>query len=142
MKRRSILLIFVALAGNAAGDVFVDKHALPGEGSSNIQTTLDEMRKAQHVPGIGAVVIHDNEVIFAGGSGVADIETGRPVTADTLFYIGSVTKVLTATLALHLVESEALSLDDVVDGIANQSSGEPPQISVTHPAIWIAPAWG
>ena len=78
---------------------------------------LDRYRAAQDIPGISAVVIRHNEPVFVGGSGVADIETGRPVTADTVFYIGSVTKVLTATLVLHLAETQILTLADTVPGI-------------------------
>jgi len=101
-------------------------------GESKFQDILDEARVQQDVPGVSAVVIRDNAIIFAGGSGVADIASGRPVTADTPFYIGSVTKVLTAVLTLHLVDQNDLGLDDPVPGIALATRPGAPMISVRH----------
>ena len=96
----------------------------------NFQVILDEMRVDQDVPGLSAVVIHDNEIIFAGGSGLADIETERPTTADTVYCVGSITKVLTAVLTLHLVEQTELDLDDPVAGIGDASSDNAPAVTI------------
>ena len=57
-------------------------------------------------------MVADGEIVFAGGSGVADIAAGRPMTADTPLYIGSLSKVLTAALILQLVADGRLALDD------------------------------
>ena len=90
-----------------------------------IQVWLDDARSANDIPGVSAVVVADGAVRFAGGSGVADIATQRPMTADSVLYIGSVSKVLTALLALHLVESGALAMDDRVDIVANAPRENP-----------------
>ena len=86
-----------------------------------LQATLDEQREAQDVPGVSAVVVTQGEVLFAGASGLADLEQDVPMTPDTALYIGSVSKVLTAVLILQLVESGELSLDEPVNGIGNDS---------------------
>lgn len=53
---------------------------------------------------------------YACASGVTDVEHPLPVTADTLFMIGSTTKTMTATTVMALVQEGLLSLDDrVVD---------------------------
>jgi CubicO group peptidase (beta-lactamase class C family) len=100
----------------------------------NLQPTLDQIRIAQEVPGVSAVITRKEEVIFAGASGVADLETGRKMTPDTVLYAGSLTKILTAVLTLQLVEKSELSLDDVVPGIATAigSSKQDVDIQVTH----------
>lgn len=94
---------------------------------ARLQKILDEERLQQDVPGVSAVVIRDGKLIFAGGSGVANIETGHPATADTVYYIGSITKVLTAVLTLHLIEQSELSLDQPVRGISSTAP-----VSVLH----------
>jgi CubicO group peptidase (beta-lactamase class C family) len=86
----------------------------------------------QEVPGVSAVVAREGEIIFAGASGVADLETGRKMTPDTILYAGSLTKIFTAVLILQLVEQGELSLDDVVDGIANESSPPHEDILISH----------
>ncbi len=106
--------------------------ALASAGGMNLQPTLDQIRIEQEVPGVSAVVTRKEEVIFAGASGVADLETGRKMTPDTVLYAGSLTKILTAILTLHLVEKGELSLDDVIPGIAIESSKQNVNIQVAH----------
>lgn len=98
------------------------------------EAILDQARADQDIPGISAVVIHDNEILFVGGSGLADIESNRPATFDTVYYIGSVTKVLTAVLTLHLAEQNELGLEDEVTGIATQDEDIPITVAdlLTH----------
>lgn len=96
-------------------------------GTPGLQDVLDEMRESQEVPGVSAVVVRPDEVLFAGASGYADLESKRPVTADSVFYAGSVSKVLTAALVLNLVENDLLSLADPVPGISNGSG-----VTVSH----------
>ncbi len=106
--------------------------ALGATANPALQSIVDEFRESQDVPGVSAVVIKGNDVIYAGASGLADLKTGRAMSADTVFYVGSLSKVFTAVLTLNLIEANKLSLVDTVDGIA-VASGEPtPAISVSH----------
>ena len=66
-------------------------------------------------PGLAAIVIAEGEVTFAGARGLADIETGRPLSVDTPLYAGSLSKVFTAVIVLKLVDDGLLSLDTNVD---------------------------
>ena len=57
----------------------------------------DQMAKL-HVPGAVVAVVKDGKVLFTKGYGYADIEKKTPVVPDkTIFRIGSITKVFTAT---------------------------------------------
>ena len=89
-----------------------------------LQAVLDEIRDRQDVPGISVVVTQQNDVMFAGASGLADLETGRKMTPDTILYAGSLSKVLTAVLTLQLVESGKLALEDAVPGVAARSNSD------------------
>lgn len=63
------------------------------------------------IPGMAIGVIDDGKP-YLFDYGVTSTKTGRPVTRDTLFELGSVSKTLTATLAADAQESGALSLSD------------------------------
>lgn len=65
---------------------------------------------AHQVPGAQAAVLAGDEVVDAG-AGVLNRNTGVEVTTDSVFQIGSATKLWTATLVLQLVDEGKLDLD-------------------------------
>jgi CubicO group peptidase (beta-lactamase class C family) len=75
---------------------------------------LGERMAAFHVPGVSVAVIHDGAIEWAQGFGVVRLGAG-PVTAETLFQAGSMSKPVAAMAALHLVEQRKLSLDSDVN---------------------------
>jgi D-alanyl-D-alanine carboxypeptidase len=62
------------------------------------------------MPGVFAEV-RDGDHIWRGAAGVADVATGRPVTADMRHRVGSITKTFTAAAVLLQVESGQIGLD-------------------------------
>lgn len=74
------------------------------------QSRLDVLRAAHHVPGATLAVLVDGE-IHELASGVLHRGTGVETTTDSLFQVGSVTKIHTATLVLRLVDDGELDLD-------------------------------
>ena len=100
--------------------------------TANLQPILDEVRTEQDIPGVSVVVAQRGKILFAGASGMADLETRRAMTADTVLYAGSLSKLVTAVLTLQLVEQGKLSLDDPVDGIAVASKQQHDVVSVRH----------
>jgi len=110
-------LILAAFAATAAAD---------------LQQVLDTERAAEDVPGVSAVVTRHGDTLFAGGSGVADLETGRGMTADTVVYAGSLSKILTTVMALQMVEEGRLALDDAVPGIGARSRPDGPPVTLRH----------
>jgi CubicO group peptidase (beta-lactamase class C family) len=61
------------------------------------------------VPGAAVAVIQDGEVSYLGGFGVKELGGTQPVSPDTLFMIGSITKPMTTMLAAALVDDARLS---------------------------------
>ncbi|MEX2498787.1 MAG: serine hydrolase domain-containing protein [Wenzhouxiangellaceae bacterium] len=92
--------------------VAISSNAAP---ASDIDSVIDSALRQQSIPGVSVVVIRDHQVVYSAGRGVADIETGRPMTDRTVVYIGSLSKVLTAVLALRQVERGALMMTDTLD---------------------------
>lgn len=101
-------------------------------GGPGLQSLLDEIRIEQDVPGISVSVARGGEIIFASGSGVADIEKNIEMSADTQLYAGSLSKIFTAILALQLVEQGQLALDENVAGIAVGSTKRGEGIRLSH----------
>lgn len=71
----------------------------------------EALRAEQGIPGLSAAVVVGGEVVWQEGFGVADQEAGRPLTPETLFRLGSVSKLFTAAAAATLVEAGRLDLD-------------------------------
>ena len=65
-------------------------------------------------PGAAVVVMRGGRVIYAAGRGLADLETRRPITPDSVFKLGSIVKQFTAAVVLQLVAEGRISLDDPI----------------------------
>jgi len=74
---------------------------------------LDNFIKQKGVPGVAVGVLHKGEIITVS-SGVTSVENPLPVTDETLFQIGSITKTFTGTAIMRLVEMGKLDLDATV----------------------------
>ncbi len=71
---------------------------------------ITEAMERLHVPGVAVGIIY-NGAEYVAAFGVTNVDYPAPVVEDTLFQIGSTTKTLTATVALHLVDMGKLDLD-------------------------------
>ncbi len=68
----------------------------------------------RNIPGGALAIAKDGKLLVARGYGVANVQTGEPVTLDTLFSTATVTRTITAVAVLSLVDRGKLSLDDPV----------------------------
>src|ERR1700704_1870774 len=78
----------------------------------------DAMRRAvEHKDVAGVVVMAADRkgVIYQGAFGVADIDSGRPLQLDSMFRIASMTKAITSTAAMQLVEQNRFAIEDLVE---------------------------
>jgi CubicO group peptidase (beta-lactamase class C family) len=83
----------------------------PQELEAFVDAFLGEQMEALHIPGAVFVWVQDGEVFLAKGYGYADLETREPVQPDeTLFAVGSVAKVFTASAVIQLAEQGLLDL--------------------------------
>ncbi|MCA1711815.1 MAG: serine hydrolase [Actinobacteria bacterium] len=79
-----------------------------------IREHVERERARFAVPGCAVVVVSDGEVLLAEGFGLRNIDEDLPVTAGTLFPIGSSTKTFTAAVCASLVDEGELDLDQPV----------------------------
>jgi len=86
-------------------------------GAASLPEVVSEVRSriltdfATNVPGLSAAIGHDGKIIWSEGFGLADLDAKRPVTTQTLFRIGSVSKPMTAAGLMLLVEKGKVDLD-------------------------------
>ncbi len=78
----------------------------------SIEQSIERMRRRAGVPGVSLVVVKDDKIVLVRGFGLRDVANRLPVTADTLFPVGSVSKTFTAVAAMQALDDKALSLDD------------------------------
>ncbi|USX53489.1 serine hydrolase [Lentzea sp. HUAS12] len=78
--------------------------------STELAGRLSELAEKFSVTGASAALWHDGALVRAE-TGTANVVTGAPVRADTLFAAGSITKVFTSSLAMTLVDEGLLDLD-------------------------------
>lgn len=115
----------------------------PPSPPSPAPATLEEFRTAAEqilrdtgVPGAGIALVRPGGVEWAGGIGLADRDRQVPVTADTHFRVGSISKTFIAIAIVQQYEDDKLDLEspvaDVVPGvaIANRFSGTP--VTILH----------
>ena len=91
---------------------YLEQNLMPAviEAGSKPLSLLDRMQY-YGVPGISVAVIHNGKLDWARGWGVRDSSDCKPVTPETVFQAASISKVVTAALALRLVEQGKLTLD-------------------------------
>ena len=76
-----------------------------------LEAAVRERLRIAGIPGAAVVVIEKARVALAIDHGQADLARRRPVTPDTIFRAGSISKTLTAVAAMQLVEQGRLALD-------------------------------
>lgn len=79
-----------------------------------LDAAIDRALAEQMLVGVVVMVARDGKLVYARGAGFADREAKLPVTLDTQFRWASMTKPLTAAVALALVEQGKLGLDEPV----------------------------
>ena len=77
---------------------------------ATVRARVEQLMADLRIPGV-AIGILDGEWVKTAGFGVTNVESPRPVDANTLFRIASITKTFTATAVMRLVEMGKLDLD-------------------------------
>jgi CubicO group peptidase (beta-lactamase class C family) len=115
-----LLLLGEGVVGLAAPIAATKSDVQPGgEALSNakeVETFFDRFFAREmsrwHIPGAAFVLVKDGKVVFSKGYGYADLKKQTPVVpGQTVFRVGSVSKLFTATAVLQLVESGKLDLN-------------------------------
>jgi CubicO group peptidase (beta-lactamase class C family) len=116
MKRREFMtLIGSAVIGGAAGGAAWPVSADAQQSSAPLDAALRKATEDKSVVGVVAMATDRQRTLYQGAFGLADAATGRALAPDALFRIASMTKAITSTAAMQLIEQGRLGLDDPVE---------------------------
>ena len=107
------LLVAVSLVGARQAQAPPSPQSLALDAQA-LTTSLRQEVEARQLVGLSLAVVRDGKVLFAGGAGRRSIADAAPVTPDTRFAIGSVTKQFTCACVLLLAEDGKLAVTDKV----------------------------
>ena len=152
MTHALLAAAFLLSLGGVAGAA-AEAPRTEAEVFAELDRAFDHYRLDAHVPGLVYGVVIDGRLAHVKGIGVQDLETKRPVTADTLFRIASMTKSFTALSILKLRDDGRLSLDAPAETYIPEMrgwrypTGDSPRIRVrdllTHTAGFVTDdPWG
>lgn len=81
---------------------------------ARLAVRLEDERRHQSTPGLAVTIAHNQRILFDDASGYAILEQRVPTTTDTVFRIGSVTKLFTALMLMQMCDRGRLQLEDSV----------------------------
>src|SRR6266702_3016286 len=84
------------------------------QSKAQIDQLLRQKSEAKEIPGVVAIAATGSEVIYQGAFGKRDLAKDDAMTADSVFWIASMTKAITSAGAMQLVEQGKLSLDEPI----------------------------
>ncbi|TAE33972.1 MAG: class A beta-lactamase-related serine hydrolase [Cytophagales bacterium] len=90
-----------------------EKEQIPASPTSfeQVDATVTDILKKEGLMSLSVAVVKNDKLIFSKGYGLANQETKRPATNESIFLIASVSKTVTGMAAMQLVEQGKLNLD-------------------------------
>ncbi|MFP4498665.1 MAG: serine hydrolase domain-containing protein [Vulcanimicrobiota bacterium] len=108
-----IFLLFSILISGCSTEANSNSSSIPKE---RLQATLNRVVNEYGMPGVLMGIKTPDETWIAS-AGVANLDTGEPMTKETQFRLASITKPFTAILVMQLVEEGKLSLDNTLEDL-------------------------
>lgn len=84
------------------------------QSKAQIDQILRQKTDAKEIPGVVAMAANGSELIYQGAFGKRDLSKDDPMTADSVFWIASMTKAVTTAAGMQLVEQGKLALDEPI----------------------------
>jgi CubicO group peptidase (beta-lactamase class C family) len=94
-----------------AASMQLDAQTLSAEGAAELDSYLTEAIGKTRIPGMVALVVNKDGIIYEKSFGLMDSANNKPMTNDAIFRLASMTKPVTSTLIMMLVEEGKVDLD-------------------------------
>jgi CubicO group peptidase (beta-lactamase class C family) len=108
------ILTAALLATAPAAANGVKDHPRVQQAMKLLETWLDAQRDYEQIPGLSVAIVHDQEVVWKGAFGFADVEKKTPARPDTIYSICSISKLFTSIAVMQQRDAGKLRLDDPV----------------------------
>lgn len=115
---RALLFLTVLFAVTASAD--------------SVDDLVRSRMKERNIPGVAIAVVKNGKVVKQKGYGLASVEFDQPVTTDTVFEIGSVSKQMTAAAIMLLAEDGKVSLDENISKYLPNTPDAWKDVTVRH----------
>lgn len=125
-----LLLVCLSAAGGGPRGAGQSNPSRYEKAAAASRVAVREMMDKHGVPGVGVAVVVGDDVVWSEGFGFADLEQQVPVTRETKFGIGSITKAMTTALCARLMEKGLLDLDAPVESYLAEFPHKNQKISV------------
>jgi CubicO group peptidase (beta-lactamase class C family) len=131
-----VLAVSVLVQASAAGREA--QQAALASAFPAIDRAVRDFTSREHIPGAAWGIVVDGRLVHVGVTGVRDVSTRAPVTAETVFRIASMTKSFTAMAILKLRDEGKLALDDPAERYVPELKGlkypttDSPRVTVRH----------
>ena len=115
--RRALIVVLVLLlgvVGAKAGSEARSARTLSAEGLAKVADYISNEVATGKIPGAILLLQQHGKLVYYANFGVRDVGTGKPMSADTIFRLYSMSKPITSVMAMMLVEDGKLALDDPV----------------------------
>lgn len=112
---RALLLYFVVTSFCSLFASLSQAETAAKDDLQTLKQDIENIRVSTGVPGMAIALVDKNGAIWVDGLGFADREASSPATAETLFRMGSVSKMFAGIAVMQLVEQGKLDLNDKVD---------------------------
>jgi CubicO group peptidase (beta-lactamase class C family) len=84
----------------------------------DLQKAMEAVIDKAHLPGAGVALVSNGDLLWCGGFGKADLASGRDITCDTEFRVGSISKSFVALALLKLQEEGKINLEARLQDVA------------------------
>jgi CubicO group peptidase (beta-lactamase class C family)/D-alanyl-D-alanine dipeptidase len=108
---RSFLYAFCAILPAVLLNPVAAQTPSYAEAAKILQQFIDHEQKNHSLPAVSIALIDDQQVVWSQGFGLANPDAKTPASADTIYRVGSVSKLFTDTAVMQLVEQGKIDLD-------------------------------
>ena len=134
LSRTAIVLLIAAelLLHSCRARFYTDEHII-----GDLTEYIERIMEKQDIPGLAISLVAGEDIVWEKGFGVSNLESMTPVTPETYFRVGSVSKSVTALGIMKLHADGRLDIDDPLAGVLPQFSirypfGDYSEITVRH----------
>lgn len=115
MKRRILFSALIVIALAVVVAMALPRQEIRSDAVDDFDTFVTALIQENAIPGVAIAIIKDHEVALLQGFGLADVDSGRKMTADTPVNIASISKPIMGLAILQLAERGLLDLDTNVN---------------------------